>query len=246
MRRLLLLVPAAVALAGCSVLPQSPPPLPSTAPDTANTSTTPTPSASPSVAAVTVADGFTDQEHAALRIRARTCDEFTVGSGFMLDAHTVVTNRHVVEDAQNITLTTYDGEQYEGTSSVMADFADLALVTVDEPLEFAAPIGSAEPAPDDELDVVGYPLGGPLETRTGPYVKRVPDTIGQGRDDVDLIKVEAEHGNSGSAVYDPNGQVVGVLYATDKKGESFAVTLQSLNTFLSDTSLQLPNDADCG
>ncbi|WP_160300021.1 S1 family peptidase [Demequina oxidasica] len=194
---------------------------------------------------MTVTDGFSDQEHAAMRIRARTCEEFTVGSGFMLDEHTVVTNRHVVEDAQTITLTTYDGEQYEGTASVMADFADLALVTVDEPLEFAAPIATTEPAPDDELDVVGYPLGGPLETRTGPFIKRVPDTIGEGRDDVDLIKVQAEHGNSGSAVYDDAGKVVGVLYATDKKGESFAVTLESLSAFLSDTSLQLPNDADC-
>lgn len=192
-----------------------------------------------------MADGFTTQEHAAVRIRARTCDAFSVGSGFMLDAHTVVTNRHVVEGAQTIVLSTYDGVEFEATGSVISGAADLALVTVDDSLEFAAPLADAGPVAGDPLDVVGYPRGGPLDTRTGPFVKRVPDTLGIGRDDVGLINVSAEHGNSGSGVYDADGNLVGVLYATDESGESFAVTLQSLRTFLSDKSLHLPNEAEC-
>lgn len=253
---------AAVALAGCGVLPQAPPPLPSTpavpaapplatAPDQ-SAPDVPTPDASalddeaaPSLSATAVADGFSAQEHAAVRIRARTCDAFSVGSGFMLDANTVVTNRHVVEGAHTIVLSTYDGAEFEATGSVISDAADLALVTVDDPLEFAAPLADAEPVAGDPLDVVGYPLGGPLNTRTGPFVERVPDTLGVARDDVDLINVSAEHGNSGSGVYDADGNLVGVLYATDENGESFAVTLQSLLTFLADESLQLPNQAEC-
>ncbi|WP_430866990.1 S1 family peptidase [Demequina aurantiaca] len=233
-----------LALAGCSVLPQSPPPLPalpSAIPaHNAQAESSPAP---PS--ATEVADGFSEEEHVAMRIRARTCDAFSVGTGFMLDEYTVVTNRHVVEGAQTITLTTYDGEQYEGTASVIADFADLALVTVDKPLEFAATIGADEPEAGDLLDIVGYPLGGPLNTRTGPFLGQVPDSLVEGSDDVDRIKVQAEHGNSGSAVYDADGDVVGVLYATDEAGDSFAVTLASLNTFLADTSLHLPNDTTC-
>lgn len=163
----------------------------------------------------------------------------------MLDDHTVVTNRHVVENARVITLTTYDGETFNGTASVLAEFADLALVTVDESLEFAATLGTSGPSPGDDLAIVGYPLGGPLNTRTGPFVDTVPDTLGEGRDDVDLIRVEAEHGNSGSGVYDQNGHIVGVLYATDEDGESFAVTLQSLSTFLADDGLHMPNDTSC-
>lgn len=235
----------AIALAGCSALPQSPPPLPSPLLSPAAPKPSSESSAAPSSSAVAVADGFSDAEHAAVRLRARTCDEFTVGSGFMLDEHTIVTNRHVVEDAQTISLTTYDGQTFEATGSVIADFADLALVTVDGTFEFAAPIGTTEPIAGDPLDIVGFPLGGPLNTRTGPYVDRVPDTLGEGRDDVYLIEVAAEHGNSGSGVYDAEGAIVGVLYATDETGESFAVTLQSLTTFLNDTSLQLANDADC-
>lgn len=215
-----------------------PTPSPTTQPST-------TPSTDPSIGEAVVADGFSNEEHAAMRIRARTCDSFTVGTGFMLDEHTVVTNRHVVEDAQTITLTTYDGEKFEGTSSVIADFADLALVTVDEQLEFKAPLAAAGPKAGDMLDVVGYPLGGPLETRTGPFVQRVPDGLEDGRDDVDLIQVVAEHGNSGSGVYDAEGNVVGVLYATDDNGESFAVTLESLKKFLGDTSVQMSNDTTC-
>lgn len=206
-------------------------------------SASPTPA--PTINVVAVEDGFSEEEHAAVRIRARTCDAFSVGSGFMLDEHTVVTNRHVVEDAQRITLTTYDGDQYDATTSAIADFADLAIVTVDKPFEFASPLGDAEPASGDVLDVVGYPLGGPLETRSGPFVGRVPDSLAPGSDDVERISVQAEHGNSGSGVYDANGNVVGVLYATDDSGQSFAVTLESLKTFLADESLQLPNDTKC-
>lgn len=237
--------------AGCSVLPQSPPPLaaPSALSDPSATPPAGEPgvraSDAPSTSAVEVADGFSAQEHAAIRIRARTCDAFTVGSGFVLDDHTLITNRHVVEGAQTITLSSYDGQEYEATGSVIADFADLALVTVDATLDFAVTLAGSGPTPGDQVDIVGYPLGGPLNTRSGPYVKEVPDGLVKGRDDVDLIQVSAEHGNSGSAVYDAEGTVVGVLYATDENGESFAVTLASLNKFLSDESLQRPNDTEC-
>jgi len=238
-----------VALVGCSVLPQSPPPLSPIAglPASPPVRATPTPGTSPASTpkAVDVADGFSAEEHAAVRIRARTCDEFSVGSGFMLDDHTVVTNRHVVENARQITLTTYDGEVFEGAGSVVADAADLALVTVDDPLEFAATIGTIEPTAGDVLNIVGYPLGGPLNTRSGPFVKTVADSLVAGRNDVDLIKVRVEHGNSGSGVYDAEGNIVGVLYATDASGDSFSVTLASLRAFLADTSLQKPNDTTC-
>jgi len=241
------LIAGTLTLGGCSVLPQSPPPLDAVSSEVSASSELVTPQVSPSPVSVAseVADGFSDEEHAAVRVRTRTCDAFTVGSGFMLDEHTLVTNRHVVEGAQTITLSTYDGKEYEATGSVTAEFADLALVTVSDSFEFAAQISSSGPDAGDMLDIVGYPLGGPLETRAGPYVQQVPDELVKGSDDVDLIEVQAEHGNSGSGVYNSDGQVVGVLYATDESGESFAVSLESLKRFLSDDSLHVSNDAVC-
>lgn len=235
-----------MALGGCAVV-APPPPLPATtAPPTALPTHSPAqPRESPSTGALQVADGFSAPEHAAVRIRARTCDAFTVGSGFVLDAHTVVTNRHVVEDAPTITLSTYDGQVFEASGSVIADFADLALVKVDATLQFPATIAAEGPTAGDVLEIVGYPLGGPLDTRTGPYLERVADRLVQGRNDVDLIQVASEHGSSGSGVYNADGAVVGVLYATDEASESFAVTLKSLKTFLGNEALQLPNDHTC-
>lgn len=244
MRRIIVAATAlagSAALASCSALPQSPPDLPESLPAAAIV----TPSPSTASASDAVVDGFAAAQHTAVRIRSRTCDTFTVGTGFMLDAHTVVTNRHVVEDAATITLSTYDGNEYQASGSVIAQIADLALVFVDEDLEFAAPLADEGPALGDMLDVVGYPLGGPLSTLTGPFQGQVPDSLGKQRDDVDMVGVSAEHGNSGSAVVNAEGDVVGVLYATDENGESFAVTLESLTRFLADESLQLGNVADC-
>jgi len=243
MRRIIVAATALVgtaALTSCTVLPQLPPDLPQSQPAAAIV----TPSPSP--AADAVVDGFNAAQHAAVRIRSRKCDAFTVGTGFMLDAHTIVTNRHVVEDATTITLSTYDGTEYQASGSVIAQIADLALVFVDEDLEFAASLATEGPALGESLDVVGYPLGGPLSTLTGPFQGEVPDSLGEERDDVDLVGVSAEHGNSGSAVVNAAGDVVGVLYATGENGESFAVTLESLTRFLADESLQLSKLADCG
>jgi S1-C subfamily serine protease len=229
---------AIVLTAGCSVLPQSPPALPTTY--------IPVVDVSPSmVRDFESADGFSRVERVSMRVRVITCGGFSNGSAWVLNENTVVTNRHVIEDAVTIELTSYDGRDYTGTSSVVADFADLALIKVDAEFTEFATIANDEPENGDELSIVGYPEGSRLHTETGKYGQVVEDTLGKDHDDVYSIGAPAKPGNSGSPVANDDDEVVGVLYAGTDGIISYVVALPSLKKFIEDESLHKPNKADC-
>ncbi len=209
----------ALALAGCAVLPQAPEALPSTfIPEV-------TPSAAPSA---DVVGGFTKVEREALRVRVRTCNEYGTGSAFAIDATHAVTNRHVAEGATDITLTAYDGTVFTATASVLSGSADLALITIDGTFPNIVSMADAEPEVGDMLTIAGYPKGEALATREGPFMGHVPDTLKTNADYVYEIDAESHPGNSGSAVANTAGSVVGVLYASDDVHTSYAVGLPAL------------------
>lgn len=227
---------AAVALAGCSALPQGPDPLPSTfIPEVTGSA-----SASPDAVG-----GFTALEREALRVRVRTCTEYATGSAFAIDDTHAVTNRHVAEGATDITLTGFDGTIYTGTASVLSRTADLALITIKGTFPNVATIADAEPAVGTILTIAGYPRGEALATRQGPYVGDVPDELGNNDDPVYEIDAESHPGNSGSAVANPDGDVVGVLFASDDLDTSWAVALPALEDFLANLDKAKKNSANC-
>ncbi|WP_062134559.1 S1 family peptidase [Demequina aestuarii] len=229
---------AALTLSACASLPTAPPPLPDTfVADVA----LPTPAP-----AIPVGDdGFTSVERVALRVSVMTCDEYGNGSAWVLDENTAVTNRHVVEGALEIGLTSYDGRHYTGTSSVLSESTDLALVHIDGTFPETATIAARGPERRDVLHVVGYPEGGRLTSTAGEFTNTTPETIETGQDDVYELYAHIEPGNSGSPVVDEVGEVVGVAYAAGAAGWSYAVTLDSLTQFLATESAQVPNTAEC-
>lgn len=236
--RTALVATLAIALAGCGALPTSPPPLPDSFVPEATQSPPPT-------QAWVSFDGFSAVESVALRVRASNCEQFVNGSAWALDATTAVTNRHVIEGAVSIELTTHDGRDIRVTESVLAGFADLALLTIDGEFPHVARIAEEAPSVGEELSVVGYPRGGRLITTTGPYQATVDETIGEDQDPVYVVSAAAEQGSSGSPVANAAGEVVGVLYAASESDVSYAVTWDSLQTFVSDTSTHQPNPPGC-
>lgn len=229
----------ALALAACAPLPQAPPPLPATfIPEVA------LPSAQPQVPVGP--DGFSVVERVAMRVSVVTCTEYANGSAWVLDEDTVVTNRHVVEGAVDIELTSYDGRHYTGTTSVLDPTSDLALVHIDGTFPEVATVAAQGPVSAQELYIVGYPEADRLTTTIARYQDRVEETLEPGADDVDFLAAVTKEGNSGSAVANVDGEVVGVLYASNGAGRSYAVTLESLQDFLADPSTHEPNEADCG
>lgn len=217
-----------LALAGCSLLPAMPGPVPT---DLVPSSVpAPTPSSSGNLSP----DGFDAAQRMAVRIRNVGCNSLSTGSGFAIDGTTLITNRHVVADSADLQLSTYDGRDVAVTASSVAGLADLAVVRTADALPSAPGLADADPDPGDEVTVVGYPQGGALTVTEGQVIGATTDPLNENLGQVLVTDAEVEPGSSGSAVLDADGHVVGVVYAKNSTGQSFVVPVSTLRQLLAD------------
>jgi len=236
MRRALALA-AVLVLGGCGILPSAPSPEP----------TDFVPSTSPSAAALGLSpDGFTAAQRMSVRVRNVGCGFLATGSGFALDEHTLVTNRHVVENAKYIEISTYDGRVIPATATTTTTVADIAIVTTEEPLGSShADRAVADPVEGDVITVVGYPNGGRLTTSSGVVLGETTDELSGAVGPVLASTADVELGSSGSAVFNAVGEVVGVVYAKNTSNQSFIVPISTLNALLEEPSLLAPAVEGC-
>ena len=135
------------------------------------------------------------------------------GSGFIIDpAGYVVTNNHVIDGADKITVTMDNGSTYKAKLVGRDPKTDVALLKIesDKPLPFVAFGDSGNARVGDWVIAVGNPfgLGG---TVTAGIVSASGRDIGNGPYD-DFIQIDApiNKGNSGGPAFDMNGNVIGV------------------------------------
>lgn len=228
---------AVLTLAGCGVIPGSPPPL-----DTNFIPEVPAPTFDPSTA---TSDGFTTEQRLAVRIRVQTCTGWATGSGWILSDHEVVTNRHVVEDGTSIQVTTYDGRDFTVKSSQVAPVADLALLTLDSVFTDTAEYEITSMQSLDPITIVGYPSGEKLEVQEGHYLNAEVDAVGDTQELVWSLRAHVEPGSSGSPVYNDEGKVVAVVYAGDNIEFSVAWPVVWLDRLLQDPTQWEPNANVC-
>ena len=100
------------------------------------------------------------------------------GTGFAVDAHTLVTNRHVITDTKELQVTTYDGRTIAVTAASATAVADLAIVTTEQSIGGFAVLAQSDPVEGDAITVIGYPLGGKLTTVSGVVLGSVADPLG--------------------------------------------------------------------
>jgi S1-C subfamily serine protease len=210
----------AAPLLGCGILPPLPSPLPSEW----------IPEVTPSPIDQDLLDspfGFTPEERSAVRIRNLACEEYATGSGFILDEHTIVTNKHVVSDYTELEVLLSDGTDISVTSASVATIGDLALLTTVESLSPAVTLRS-NPTVGEDITVVGYPEGLELTVTEGEVRGIVEDNL----DNAEYIfatSAMVKPGSSGSAAFDNKGEVVGVMYAADEEtGESYLIPVSIL------------------
>ncbi|WP_412865639.1 S1C family serine protease [Cellulomonas sp. 179-A 9B4 NHS] len=222
-------------LAACAALPAPPPPVPtSVVPSTAPAPTT------TEAGSQLSPDGFDAAQRMAVRIRNIGCGALSTGSGFAIDEHTLVTNRHVVADSAQLELSTYDGRDVAAEAASSAALADLAVVRTVDALPSAPVLADADPAIGDAVTVVGYPLGRRLTVTDGRIMGAVTDPLNANLGEVLVTDAPVEPGSSGSAALDSSGRVIGVVYAKNATGMSFVVPVSTLRTLLADAAAFAP------
>ena len=222
-------VVASAALAGCAYVPQMPGPTPTDLVPSQVPRPTPTTTGNLSP------DGFDAAQRMAVRIRNVGCGSVSTGSGFAIDARTLITNRHVVADSAELQLSTYDGRDIAATTASTAALADLALVRTTDDLPAVPELAPTDPAPGDTVTVVGYPEGGRLAVTSGTVIGGTTDPLNENLGEVLVTDAEVEPGSSGSAVLDADGRVVGVVYAKNTLDQSFIVPVSTLRSLLDDS-----------
>ncbi|MGZ4664714.1 MAG: S1C family serine protease [Frankiaceae bacterium] len=141
-----------------------------------------------------------------------------VGSGVIYQSDgVVITNAHVVSQARNVQVQYADGRTDNGTVAATDTVTDLAVVRVDRGNLPAASFNTDTPQVGSLTVVLGSPLG-LTDSVTSGIVSGLNRNIPAGQDQqalVDLIQTDApiSPGNSGGAVVNAAGQVIGVTLA---------------------------------
>jgi serine protease Do len=133
------------------------------------------------------------------------------GSGFFISADGyAVTNNHVVQNAENVQVTTIDGKTYTAKVIGTDSRTDLALIKIDGKDFPYVKFSDTTPRIGDWVLAIGNPfgLGG---TVTAGIVSARGRDIGAGPYD-DFIQIDApvNKGNSGGPSFDMDGNVIGV------------------------------------
>ena len=135
-----------------------------------------------------------------------------IGSGFFVSADgLVVTNEHVVRNADEIVVVTNDGAEFEAELIGSDERTDIAVLKIDQPNELAYVKFSDEiPEVGEWVITVGNPFGYGGTVNAGIVSARGRDI---GRDPYnDFIQIDAplNQGNSGGPAFNLKGEVVGV------------------------------------
>jgi serine protease Do len=160
--------------------------------------------------------------------RQRDFKQRSLGSGFIIDkAGYIVTNNHVIEDADQITVKLYDDKEFEATLVGRDSKTDLALIKI----EGAKNLKPLKMGDSGDLDVgtwvvaIGSPFG--LEqTVTAGIVSAKGRIIGSGPYD-DFIQTDASinPGNSGGPLLDLEGEVMGINTAIVASGQGIGFAI---------------------
>ena len=152
----------------------------------------------------------------------------SLGSGFIFDKEgLIVTNNHVVEDADEILVILKNEKEYEAEVIGRDANTDLALIKIKTPADLpVAVLGDSESLKIGEwVMAIGSPFG--LEhTVTAGIVSAKGRVIGSGPYD-DFIQTDASinPGNSGGPLINLDGEVVGINTAIIARGQGIGFAI---------------------
>src|SRR5690606_18929248 len=139
-----------------------------------------------------------------------------LGSGFIIDPEGfIVTNNHVVEDADKVVVTLSDGRSHPATVKGRDPKTDVALLKIDagKPLPHVVFGDSDATRIGDWVIAVGNPFGLGGSVSAGIVSARGRDLHAGPYDDFLQIDAPINPGNSGGPLFDSAGRVIGIATA---------------------------------
>lgn len=170
-----------------------------------------------------VATGTPQLQTAALSVvrvtgTAYACGQNQSGSGVVIAPGRVITNAHVVAGVTEPVVETPSDGTRAGRIVYFDPVDDIAVIAVDglatEPLPLGVDLGPGAAAVVD-----GYPFGGPFRSHAAEVVDRgalrVSDIYGtsDAQREVYTLAADIQQGESGGALLDEAGSVVGIVFA---------------------------------
>lgn len=167
------------------------------------------------------------------------------GTGFALSKGYIVTNHHVIEGAETITVLGVNGTNKEYQAKIIASDKnnDLAIIKITD--QSFIGFGNVPYKVSSRICDVGedvFVLGYPLTQYMGDEIKLTNGIISSKtgyQGDVSTYQISApiQPGNSGGALFDSKGNVIGIVNAGIKEADNvgYAIKTPYLNTLLSST-----------
>ena len=179
-----------------------------------------------------------------LRVRSVECGGLGIGSAVAIAPRLLATNRHVVDSAQQLEIQTWDGRAVRVRAIETAQYQDLGLVRVDVDLPAVA-ANAGDAAIGESVSAVGYPEGGRFQRSPGivvDYVEGIP--FGQATR-VMRVTIPLRHGNSGGAVLNQRGEMVGIAFGIEiATGYGLVIPASSLETAIREAAFS-PASGSC-
>ena len=139
------------------------------------------------------------------------------GSGFIISADGyILSNYHVVEGANKLTVITYMGDEYEAKLVGFDKMNDVSILKVEATGLDPVTIGSSDDLiVGDQVVAIGNPLGELTSSLTVGYISAKDRTINTDGSLINMMQTDAaiNPGNSGGPLFNMKGEVVGITTA---------------------------------
>ena len=168
-------------------------------------------------------------------IFGQTVKGAAAGSGFVIteDGY-ILTNYHVIEDANAITVAFVDGKTYPATLIGGEESNDIAVIKIDAEGLTPVVIGSSDDMlVGEQVVAIGNPLGELTFSETVGYVSALNRNITvSASQKINMIQTDCaiNSGNSGGPLFNCHGEVIGIVSAkySSSGGYSSAASIEGL------------------
>ena len=169
----------------------------------------------------------------------------SAGSGFVLTKDGfIVTNYHVVKNADTVKVTMYNGDEYDAKYVGGDEDYDIAVIKVEAADLQAVTLGDSDKLNvGDHVLAVGNPLGELTFSMSGGMVSSVNRAINVSGTPFNMIQTDASinPGNSGGPMFNQYGEVVGIVSAkyssnsnNSVEGLGFAIPINDVFAMIQD------------